>query len=253
MPDTLSMQLYSGRNFPPLAEQLRTVKDAGYADVEPFRGLYDDVGVLKDALDAAGLTSRSAHYSMEMIESDYAGVIEIARRLGNEIVVLPYVMPDARPSDAAGWAAFGKRVADAAKRVKDDGLRLAWHNHDFEMRELDGGSRPIEHILGEDALVEWEADLAWVVKGGEDPLSWLKRYDGRVATLHVKDIAPAGEKRDEDGWADVGTGTLDWARFWRAGREAGATLMIAEHDNPSDFGRFARTSFAAMQRYSQGA
>lgn len=251
MTDTLSMQLYSGRNFPPLADQLKTVREAGFTDVEPFRGLYDDVDALKAAIDEAGLTSRAAHFSLEMLETDPDRALAIARKLGTEILVLPYVMPADRPDDAAGWAAVGGRVAAIARRVTGEGLRLAWHNHDFEMRSLEDGSRPLEHLLGEDGAIEWEADLAWVVKGGEDPETWLKRYAGRVATLHVKDIAPAGQKTDEDGWADVGTGTLDWARLYKAGREAGATLMIAEHDNPSDFERFARTSFEAMQRYSR--
>ena len=253
MTETFSMQLYSGRNFPPLSGQLAIVKAAGFSDVEPFRGLYDDVGALKAAIEEAGLTSRAGHYSIDLWRDEPDRALQIARRLGHEIIVLPYVVPADRPKDAGGWAAFGRTVAGVARRVTGEGLRLAWHNHDFELRALDDGSRPIEHILGEDENVEWEADLAWVVRGGEDPETWLKRYSGRVATLHVKDLAPAGEKVDEDGWADVGAGTLDWASLYRAGRAAGATIMIAEHDNPSDFERFARTSFEAMQRYSREA
>ena len=252
MAETLSLQLYSGRNFPPLADQLRIIAEAGYRDVETFRSLYDDLGGLKTALDGAGLTTRSGHYSVEMLEDEYERSLEIARTLGQQIIVMPYLMPDERPSDSAGWAAFGRRVAAVAERVTGDGLRLAWHNHDFEMRALSDGSRPIEHILDASQAVEWEADLAWVVKGGEDPERWLERYTGRVATLHVKDIAAAGQNTDEDGWADVGAGTLDWAALFKAGRRAGAMLMVAEHDNPSDFRRFATRSIAAMKSYQEG-
>jgi sugar phosphate isomerase/epimerase len=250
MTETFSMQLYSGRNFPPLANQLRILAAAGYRDVEPFRGLYDDVDGLKAALDEHGFTARAAHYSVDLLEKDYERSVAIARTLRNEIVVLPYLVPDERPNDAEGWKAFGRRVGSVAKRLQGDGLRCAWHNHDFELRALDDGSRPIQHILDTDLGVEWEADLAWIVRGGEDPATWLERYSGRVATLHVKDIAPAGEKRDEDGWADVGDGTLDWPELFAAGRRAGATLMIAEHDNPSDFERFATRSLAAMRSYA---
>ena len=70
--------------------------------------------------------------------------------------------------------------------------------------------------------------------------------------MHVKDIAPAGDKTDEDGWADVGTGTLPWSELWRQCVAAGAEMMIAEHDNPSDFDRFARVSAAAMRAYAKG-
>lgn len=249
---TLSMQLYSARNAPPLADQLRDLAALGYQDVECFRGLYDDVPALKAILDENGLTARSGHFSVDLLEGEFDRAVEIARTLGNEIVVLPYLLPDSRPSDAEGWKAFGARVGAVARRLKGEGLRTAWHNHDFELRMVEGGGRPLDHILDADPAIEWEADLAWVVRGGEDPAAWLRRYAGRVAALHVKDIAPAGTKTDEDGWADVGEGTLDWAALWQDGKAAGADLMVAEHDNPSDFGRFARTTIRAFQRFENG-
>ncbi len=252
---TLSMQLYSARNFPPLGDRLKSLAALGYTDVEPFRGLYDDVEGLKAGLDANNLTARSGHYSLDLLESEFERAIGVARTLRSEILVIPYLMPADRPNDAAGWEAVGGRVAAAARRVKAEGLRCAWHNHDFEMHAVPGadGRCPLEFILDADPAIEWEADLAWVVRGGADPAAWLQRYSGRVSALHVKDIAPAGTKSDEDGWADVGEGTMDWAALFAAGRQAGADLMVAEHDNPSDFERFARTTIAAMQSYSKGA
>lgn len=251
MTETLSMQLYSGRNFSPLADQLRILSEAGYSDVETFRGLYDDLAGLKSALDAANLSTTSGHYSFDLLENEYDRSLEIAGTLGHRILVLPYLMPDERPSDVGGWAGIGARVHKIAEKLKAQGLRCAWHNHDFEMRPLADGTTPLEHILGDDPAVEWEADLAWVVRGDEDPVKWVQRYRGRIAALHVKDIAPAGQNTDEDGWADVGEGTLGWDRLWQAGREAGAKLMIAEHDNPSDFRRFATTSLAAMRAFAE--
>jgi sugar phosphate isomerase/epimerase len=70
--------------------------------------------------------------------------------------------------------------------------------------------------------------------------------------VHVKDIAPAGEKADEDGWADVGAGTVAWSEFWPQCVTAGAECMVAEHDSPNDFDRFARVSASAMRRYAGG-
>ena len=129
-------------------------------------------------------------------------------------------------------------------------MTVAWHNHDFEFQALPDGSLPIMHILGEKLL--WEADLAWVARGGGDPAAWIERYRGRLAAVHVKDIAPAGEKADEDGWADVGAGVLPWTKLWALTVEAGAELFVAEHDNPSDFERFARVSAEAMRRFATG-
>ena len=240
----LSIQLYSIRNFPPLADQLAMLRRCGYTNVEPFGGLYDDLDGLARGLEAQGLTAQSGHFALDTVEEGRA--VAIAERLGINTVIVPYIAPPDRPADRDGWRRYGERLAKAAATVKDAGLRFAYHNHDFEFRPLDDGSLPFDHLMGADIL--WEADLAWVAKAGADPMPWLQRFKGRVPFVHVKDIAPEGEKADEDGWADVGTGTLDWPALWRAAVAAGAEAMVAEHDNPSDGARFARVSAAAMSK-----
>ena len=65
---------------------------------------------------------------------------------------------------------------------------------------------------------------------------------------HVKDIAPAGQNLDQDGWADVGAGVLDWQDLWRACRAAGARWMVVEHDKPADPARTARACYAYLSR-----
>jgi hypothetical protein len=62
------------------------------------------------------------------------------------------------------------RCRDAVER---EGLRFAWHNHDFEFERLPDGTYPIELILGAD--LAWEADLASVALGGADPIAWVDR------------------------------------------------------------------------------
>ncbi|MGO7580430.1 sugar phosphate isomerase/epimerase, partial [Rhizobium ruizarguesonis] len=87
----------------------------------------------------------------------------------------------------------------------------------------------------------------WVVRSGNDPKHWRKRYSGCVPAVHVKDLALPGEKVDEKGWADVGTGVVPWAELWPLSVESGAKIMIAEHDQPSDYDRFARQSYRQRQ------
>ena len=245
----LGMQLYSGRKFPPVEAQLATIARHGFTNVETFGPLYDDVDSTRRMLDAHGLRARSAHFSLAMLE-DEGERVAIARRLGVEIVVTPYLTPAERPATVGGWKALGAHLLRIEARLSAAGLRFAWHNHGFEFEALADGSLPIEHLLGDHLL--WEADLAWMVLAGADPRPWIERYRGRIPLVHVKDIAPAGENADEDGWADVGTGTLPWSQLWRHCVAAGAEMMIAEHDNPSDFDRFARVSAAAMRGYGQG-
>lgn len=246
----LGIQIYSGRKFPPVAAQLATIARLGFTNVETFGPLYDDVAATKRMLDAQGLNAKSGHFSVAMLEGEGERAVDVARRLGVEIVVAPYLTPAERPATVQGWKALGTRLVKIGERLSGAGLRFAWHNHDFEFLPLPDGSLPIEHVLGDRLL--WEADLAWVMRGGADPQRWIERYSGRIPLVHVKDIAPAGEKAGEDGWADVGTGTVPWPELWPQCVAAGAEMMIAEHDNPSDFERFVRVSAAAMRGYAKG-
>ena len=104
-------------------------------------------------------------------------------------------------------------------------------------------------ILEHAPSVEWEADIAWIVRGGGDPMAWIADHGDRMTTAHVKDIAPDGECVDEDGWADVGHGTMDWAAITAALRGAGVDLFVMEHDKPSDAARFAKRSLDAFKTY----
>ena len=59
-----------------------------------------------------------------------------------------------------------------------------------------------------------------MIRGGADPLQWIAHLrSDRITAVHVKDIAPAGENADEDGWADVGHGTVDWKALMAALKE----------------------------------
>ena len=242
---TLGVQLYSGRKFPPVEAQLETIARRGFTAVETFAPFYDDVEATKRMLDAHNLGAISGHFALAMLEGEPERVIAIARRLGMTFVVGPFLAPAERPTTVEGWKAMGVRLVAIEARLSSAGLRFAWHNHDFEFRPLEDGSLPIEHLLGDRQL--WEADLAWVIRGGADPRRWIERYRGRIPLVHVKDIAARGEKADEDGWADVGDGVVPWAQLWPLCVAAGAECMIAEHDNPTDFDRFIRVSASAMR------
>ena len=92
-----------------------------------------------------------------------------------------------------------------------------------------------------------ELDQGWVARAGLDPLEWIANFADRISAVHVKDIAPEGTCTDEDGWADVGHGTLDWVAIHAALQDAGVTHYVAEHDNPNDHRRFATRTLAALK------
>ncbi|MQW85545.1 sugar phosphate isomerase/epimerase family protein [Sinorhizobium saheli] len=250
----VSFQLYSARNFPPLAEVLTAIGAAGYTQVEGYGALYAaltdaEIAAFKAGLERNGLSMPTAHFGLDMLEKDPVRVLQIANTLGIRAIYCPFVMPDQRPNDAAGWRAFGGRLQAAGKPFRDAGLDFGWHNHDFEFNALADGSVPLDHIFAGGPELSWEADIAWIVRGGGDPFAWISKYASRITAVHVKDIARKGENTDEDGWADVGQGTLDWKRLIGALSATTAKYFIAEHDNPSDFRRFAKRSLAFIQSY----
>jgi sugar phosphate isomerase/epimerase len=245
----ISYQLYCSRNHLPLAETLQMLAKTGYKEVEAYGALLEDVDALKAGLDASGLKLRSGHVALDMIESDPAGTIAIARGLGIEKVFAPYLIAEDRPQSSDAWAAFGKRLAAAGKPLQDAGLIFGWHNHDFECVPTPQGDTPLDLIVAASDGIMLELDLGWVRRAGFDPREWVEKYAGRITTAHIKDIAPTGECIDEDGWADVGYGIMDWASIHSALQAAGVDHYVVEHDNPSDDQRFAARSLASVQDF----
>jgi sugar phosphate isomerase/epimerase len=251
---TLGFQLYSARDYPPFSDVFAKVAKAGYKEVEGYGAMYaelDAAGLkaMRADLDQNGLTMPTGHFGLDMLEGDPDRALDIAGTLGIEAIYAPYLMPDQRPSDAQGWHDFGVRLEKAGKPFKNAGLDFGWHNHDFEFIALADGSLPMEQIFAGGPSLSWEADLAWVARGGADPFEWIKTFGPRITAVHVKDIAPAGENSDEGGWADVGHGTIDWAGLMQALKATAARHYVVEHDNPNDLDRVVTRSIASFKTY----
>ncbi len=247
----VSIQLYSARNFKPWESVIPDLARLGYRKVEGFGGNYDDPAAFRALLDEHGMTMPSGHFfPLDSFEEGLEATIIAARALGMNRLFCPAPTDDYRNgADAAAWTGLAKRLETAAKRVNDAGMRFGWHNHHWEFLPLAGGEVAMELLLEHAPSIEWEADIAWIVRGNADPLAWIARHGERMTTAHVKDVAPAGENLDEDGWADVGYGVMDWKAITAALRAAGTDLFVIEHDNPADLDRFARRSLKTMRAF----
>ncbi len=245
----ISYQLYSSRNFPDLARQTKMLADLGIRHVEPFGGLVADLPALQDAMAANGLTAPTAHIGAPSWREDCDDIIAKLKSLGVKTAIVPAVPPAERTQDIEGWKALGREIAGYQKRCADQGMEFAWHNHHFEFAQLPDGSYPIEWILGEDPAVKWQCDIAWVIRGGQNPADWISKYSARIVSFHVKDLAPEGQCTDEDGWADVGHGVIAWQALLPLMRATPSPVWTLEHDNPNDDARFARRSFATVKAW----
>ncbi|MEO5326102.1 sugar phosphate isomerase/epimerase [Mesorhizobium sp. CC13] len=245
-----SFQLYSARNFQPWEDVLKTLAALGYKQVEGFGAVYDDPAAFRTLLDENGLAMPSGHFGIDLLESDFARAEKIATTLGMKLIACPWLEPVERPIDADGWRALGKRLAAIGAKVRDAGFDFAWHNHDFEFAPLADGAVPLRLMLEAAPATGWEMDVAWVIRGGCAPLPWIDEFGSRIVAVHVKDIAPHGTAPGEDGWCDVGDGSVDWAGLLTALRNrTPARHFVMEHDNPADFERFARRSIEAVRRF----
>lgn len=240
----LSFQLYSARHFPPLEPVLEGLAAIGYDAVEPFLPDYgDDPKGFRRKIDAAGLKCSGFHMPLTGLTQEPERFIDIAKTIGAPLMIPPWIPPEERDDKPDGWKRLGGWLAAGAGKARTAGLKVAWHNHDFEFRKLADGSRPIEHIFAEAGPdVGFEIDCAWVVRAGADPAEELKRYADRIWAIQPKDTAPLGTKAD-DGWTATGDGIIDWKTLWPLFLKTKADQIVVEHDNPSDWRVFAKRSF----------
>ncbi len=245
----MDFQLYSARNFPPLADVLARLAALGYRQVEGFGGLYGELDVLRDALKKNSLFMPTAHLGLAQLK-DIDATCRITDALGIRYVYCPAISKEERENPPASkWVELGETLAALGEAYRRRGVGFGWHNHDFEFVRYDGRFG-MDYLLEAAPAVNVEADVAWIVRGGADAAPWLEANGERIVAVHVKDIAPKGEALNEDGWADVGHGTIDWPALAQAIKtQTNAQYWVMEHDNPSDFDRFASRSLASVKSW----
>jgi sugar phosphate isomerase/epimerase len=241
-PDQIALQLYTVRRLAAidLTGTLRAVAAAGYHSVE-LAGLADvDAGELAHRLRDAGLTAIASHEGIDRLRADPVAVAERLGRLGCPRAVVPWMPPeDRRTVDDVR-----RFVADLGRLVPvlaDHGIRLGYHNHDFEFAPLDATTAWDVLLTEMPAGIELELDVYWLSVAGRDPVTEIRAAAGRVRLLHMKDRAPGPEPHD----APAGEGILPFPAIVDAARAASVEWYIAEQDDPHD----ALADIARAARY----
>jgi len=245
----LSFQLYSARFVPSFDDFLGKLGSLGYTLVEGYGGLYEDAAGLAAKLKKNGLSMPTGHFGPAQA-ADVSTTLKTAEALGIKKIIVPHIGAEDRSADESKWLQLGETLQKHAETYSREGYAFGWHNHDFEFVPTTSGRTPMEILLETAPSIEWEADVAWIVRGKADPSAWFDKYGSRITAVHVKDIAAAGQNLDEDGWADVGHGVLDWGSLiGKVQAKTKAEYFVAEHDKPFDAVRFATRSIATASKW----
>lgn len=245
----IAVQMYTLRNIASLDQQLKIVHDAGIHAVETVGTQNVSSAELKKLLDKYSIKVVSTHAQLSDLRSDLDKVVAFNQSIGNTTLVVPYLKKEERPTDAAGWIALGKELGAMSNKVRAKGMTLAYHNHDFEIVDFNGKTGLELMFEGAGPKLEAELDLAWIARAGYDPAALLGKFRGRVFAVHAKDNAPAGQAKDEDGFAAVGKGVLNWNAILPAAASAGVQWYIIEHDHPLDPAAVIQTGAAYLNQH----
>ena len=244
--DKIGLQLYTVRDQMKgsVERTLSQVAQVGYKEVEFANNYFGrPPRAIKQLLDDNGLSAPAAHISLDALRGPWNRTLSDAAEIEHKWLVIA----SAADSDINSVDAI-KRTTGLIHKAADDAkfykIRIGYHNHDAEFREV-GGKRIYDHLLEltKPSELDFEMDLYWITKGGGDPLAYWKRWPGRFPIVHVKDAGPAPTYAMED----VGKGTIKWAELFAHRKEAGIKHYFVEHDQPADPMASAKASYEYLK------
>ena len=233
----IGLQLYTLRDELPndVKSTLEKVAKAGYKTVETYGFSIKDQfwGLspieLKKILDANNLKAPSGHYNLGSFLYDgnleeVKAAIEAAQVLKNEYLTVPWVDEPFRND----FHKIAARLNEAGKMCAAAGLKLAYHNHDFEFQKHNGITG-YEILLKEtdQDLVSFELDLYWVVRSGNDPVKLFKENPGRFKLWHVKDMDKVNPALN----TEIGSGSVDFKTIFKEVKQSGMKHFFVEQEN----------------------
>ncbi|HRE29558.1 MAG TPA: sugar phosphate isomerase/epimerase, partial [Anaerolineales bacterium] len=199
-------------------------------------------------LDASGLRAVSCHF-VPTPDMSLAAIVDDLNAAGADSLGCAIAFWQNQDEVKAFCEAFNQY----AEVTKQGGVQLYYHNHFEEFQVF--GDKSAYDLLTErldPALVKFEFDTFWAVRGGQDPVYWLKKLGKRCDLIHQKDMPAAAspvnlfEKygydtpitidvlwplQSPDQFGEIGTGVLPIASYLKAARTYNdARYVFVEQD-----------------------
>lgn len=221
---------------------LKAVADAGYKNIEAASyadGKFYNMtpAEFKKLLKDLKLTPISTHQGSVTLDNADAMIADV-KAAGFKYFVIP-VPPmglfkfdqETKTLGMTGGAANLTEIINTlGGKCHKAGLKLLYHNHDFEFKKDADGIVPIDYMLEhtDPKYVNFQMDLYWVTKAGADPVAYFKKYPGRFKIWHVKDMDDQGR------FAPVGNGNIDFSRILANKKLSGMKYYMVEQDMTFD-------------------
>lgn len=247
----IGLQLYSIRDKMEndLDYALGKVKEIGYDYVE-FAGYFDrSAEQITAILEKYDLKCISVHQGLDFYQQKGQQAIEYVKALGAEYSVIPWYDAKTLKNNFSQTMDF---FAEYGKMLYDGGLKMLYHNHDFEFDKLDG-----EFIIDkmystvDQKYLNPEFDTCWIKYAGSEPVEYLKKYRDRINIVHIKDFwanklanGPVYALIDNEGnpisntssqqrdfeFRPVGSGIQDVKAIMDTCKDIGVDYVIVEQD-----------------------
>jgi sugar phosphate isomerase/epimerase len=226
------LQLYTLRDDLPKDPKgvLKQVASFGYKQIESFEGkdgMFWGMGNtgFKKYMDDLGMTIISSHCD---ISKDFEKKAADAAAIGMKYLMCPYKGPQKSIDD---FKKFADEFNQKGEICRKNGIRFAYHNHDYSFKPIDG-QIPQDVMMSntDPSLVDFEMDMYWVAAAGQDIETWLKKYKGRFRLCHVKDRSKTPVADNGKNSVVVGTGSIDYAKILKTAKANGMEYYIIEQE-----------------------
>ncbi|MCX8019182.1 MAG: sugar phosphate isomerase/epimerase [Chitinophagaceae bacterium] len=226
------LQLYTLReDFPKDPKGvLAQVASYGYRQIESFEGPNGMFWGMrpkefKNYINDLGMELIASHCN---VFQDMEKKAAEAAEAGMKYLICPWIGPQKTMDD---YKKMANRFNELGEICRKNGLRFAYHNHDYSFKPLEGRI-PQEILMQETeaSLVDFEMDIYWVVTAGADPAEWLKKNKNRFRLSHVKDRSKNPVADNSKNSVDLGTGSIPFRKLLRTALRCGMEYFIVEQE-----------------------
>ncbi len=210
-------------------DTLKKLSSFGYKQIESFEGPKGFFWGWKNTefkkyMDDLGMQVVSAHCNNLV---DFERKAAEAAEIGMKYLICPYKGPQ---KSLDNYKKFADEFNKSGEICKKNGIRFAYHNHDYSFKVQEGQMPQEVMMAGTDKeLVDFEMDIYWVVAAGEDPKAWFAKHPGRFKLCHVKDLVKSNAREGHES-VQIGKGTIDFASILKVAATKGMQYHIIEQE-----------------------